>query len=55
MQTAGWKVIVCAFTGQVETLRIFVALQMWARMDNIFIYAAQQRAVASKKEANNQQ
>lgn len=55
MQMARWKVIVCGFAGQVQTFKIFVALQMWARMDNIFIYARQQKAVVSEKEANNRQ
>lgn len=55
MQTARWKIIVCGFTRQVETLKIFVALQMWARMDNMFIYATQRKAVALEKEANNRQ
>lgn len=55
MQTERWKIIVCGFTGQVETHKIFVALQMWARMDNIFIYATQRKAGTSEKEANNRQ
>lgn len=49
MQTERWKIIVCAFTGQVETLKIFVARQMWARMDNIFIYATQQKSQSFRK------
>lgn len=55
MQTERWKIIVCGFTGQVETHKIFVAPQMWARMDNIFIYATQRKAGTSEKEANNRQ
>lgn len=35
-----WKIIVCGFTRQVETLKTFVALQMWTTMDNIFVYTA---------------